>query len=90
MSREITRRETLLDCLEYETLKLLLVSKDHKGLTPAEGHEDEFDEYMEKCRILRDTIQALESEPVRQVLAEWQIRLMKGEKPNNDDLLTPE
>jgi hypothetical protein len=31
-------------------------------------------------------IQALESEPVRAALAEWQVRLMEGEKPTLEEL----
>ena len=89
MKKEITRRETLLDCLDYQRRFLMMASKDREGLVPIEGLEDEFDERETKCRILREMIQALESEPVRAALAEWQIRLMKGERPNTADLLRP-
>ena len=86
MSKEITRRSTLLDCLAYQERFLMMASKGRTGLIPIEGLEEEFDERRKKCEILREMIQALESEPVRAALAEWQIRLMKGEKPNMKDL----
>lgn len=89
MSKEITRRSTLLDCLAYQERFLMMASKGRTGLIPIEGLEEEFDERRKKCEILREMIQALESEPVRAALAEWQIRLMKGEKPNNDDIGRP-
>lgn len=66
-----------------------MASKNKMGFEALEGLEDEFDERQKKCQILRDLIQAYESEPVRKALAEWQIRLMKGEKPNNEDLRAP-
>lgn len=89
MSKEITRRSTLLDCLDYQTRWLKMSSKGRKGREPIDGLEDEFYEREAKCRILRELIQALESDPVREVLADWQVRLMKGEKPNTKDLEAP-
>lgn len=86
MSREVTRRETLLDCLAYQRKRKLMASKRQMGFEALEGLEEEFDTRGAKCRILQDMIQALESEPVRAALAEWQIRLMKGEKTNTEDL----
>lgn len=89
MSREITRRSTLLDCLAYQERWKNMASKDREGRVPVEGLEDEFYEREAKCRILREMIQALESEPVRAAMAEWQIRLMEGEKPNMKDMRAP-
>lgn len=85
MSREITRRETLLDCLKYQERWMRMASKNRMGFEALEGLEDEFEERQQKCRILRDMIQALESGPVRAALAEWKIRLTKDKKPNNDN-----
>ena len=85
MRREVTKRETLLDCLRYQERWMKTSSKGLKGIEPLEGLEDEFYERQEKCRILRELIQAMESEPVRAAIAEWQIRLMKGEKPSMKD-----
>jgi hypothetical protein len=56
---------------------------------PKEGMAEQFDEYEQKCAVLRELIQAYESEPVRAALADWQVRLMKGEKPNTKDLEAP-
>ena len=89
MSKEITRRSTLLDCLDYQTRWLKMSSKGRQGREPIDGLEDEFYEREAKCRILRELIHACESEPVRAAMAEWQIRLMKGEKPNTKDLEEP-
>ena len=55
-------------------------------MLPKEGMEEQFYELEKKCGILRELIQAYESEPVRAALAEWQSRLMKGEKPDMKDL----
>ena len=89
MSREITRRETLLDCLEMMRMRLKVVSVDRKGRIPIDGEEDLFFERQKKCCIIQNLIQANESEPVRSALAEWKTRLTKGEKKNNDDMRTP-
>lgn len=87
MSKEVTRRETLLDCLEIMKMRRNVVSVGRRGLTPIEGYEDLFMERQQKCRIIMDLIQANESEPVRSALANWQIMLMKGDKPGTDDLM---
>jgi len=36
-----------------------------------------FEEYDMKCRILREMLQALESEPVRAAMANWQQMVME-------------
>ena len=87
--REISKRETLLECLEHMRVLKRVVSVDRKGIIPLEGYEDLYFERERKCVIIQELIQALESEPVRAALAEWQIRLMRGERPNTADLLRP-
>ena len=62
-----------------------MASKNRRGFEALEGLEEEFEERREKCRILRDMIQALESGPVRAALAEWKTRLTKDKKRDNDD-----
>jgi hypothetical protein len=84
--REITKRETLLDCLEHMRVLKRVVSVDRKGIIPLEGFEDLYFERERKCCIIQELIQALESEPVRAALAEWQVRLMEGEKPTLEEL----
>ena len=90
MSKEITRRSVLLECLKIMRLNLGICSKNYEGRQPKEGMEEKFDEYEQKCAMLRDMIQAYEREPVRAAIAEWQIRLMNGEKPGMEDLRRPE
>ena len=84
---ELTRRNVLLECLGYMRSRTNLVSVNRQGRIPLKGFEDEFFQRQEKCRILQDLIQAYESEPVRAALANWQIMLMKGEKPTTNDLV---
>lgn len=57
------------------------VSKNGMKLEPLRGFEDEFDAQMKRCRILREIIQALESEPVRRSMAEWQKEIVAGKQP---------
>ena len=40
------------------------------------GMEKEFHEQEQVCRVLREMIQALENEMVRQVIADWQKDVM--------------
>lgn len=89
MNKEITRRSVLLECLDIMRQSLKICSVNYEARMPKEGMEEQFDELEKKCEILRDLIQAYESEPVRAALAEWQIRLMKGEKPTTKDLEEP-
>ena len=69
---EVTKRETLLECLDL--MKKFRACFSHKGMgmIPTPRYAALFKEYDEKCRILREMIQALESEPVRKALANWQ------------------
>ena len=86
MDRVITRRETLLECLEMMRMRFRVVSVDRKGIIPIEGEEDLFFERQRKCRIIQELIQANESEPVRKAIAEWQTMLMEGKKADTKDL----
>ena len=72
-----TKRKTLERCLDYLTRLKLMDSKDHLGLEPIdEEAEESFMELDQDCRNVRELIQALESEPVRQVIANWQVMIM--------------
>ena len=75
---EITRRSVLLDALAREEAGMAACSRDGKKLEPMTGLEETFKEQAEKCRLLREMIQALESEPVRQSIANWQKDIMAG------------
>jgi len=77
MKSEITKKSVLLECLEYERGIKRLCSVDHKGRLPAKGEEDLFYDQQKKCKILEEMIQALDSEPVRKALADWQTELME-------------
>lgn len=89
MSQEITRRSVLLECLDIMRQNLRICSKEYNMRIAKEGMEEQFDAFEKKCEILRDLIRAYESEPVRAALADWQIRLMKGEEPDTKDLEAP-
>ncbi len=92
-SREITRREVLLECLEIIRQEWRIASKSYNCLEPKEGMEDAFDDCMVKATVLQQLIQAMETEPVRAAialfleekpeagLARWQKDLMAGKTP---------
>lgn len=69
---EITKKSVLLECLEYERGLTRLCSVDHEGRIPLHGSEDLFYDQQKKCKIIEELIQALDSEPVRRTLADWQ------------------
>ena len=77
MGMEVTKRETLLECLDL--MKKFRACFSHKGMgmMPTPRYAALFKEYDEKCRILREMLQALESEPVRKALANWQQMVME-------------
>ena len=74
--KEITPRNVLLECLEYERGIWKRIGKKY-GLLPTEGLDAEWEAQRRKCEILQDLIQALESEPVRRSIANWQKELMQ-------------
>ena len=75
---EITRRSVLLDALEREEAVMASCSMNGMKLVPIRGYEEMFRGQREKCRLLREMIQALESEPVRREIANWQRDIMEG------------
>jgi len=82
--KEITRRNVLLECLDWQREKLAEASRDSFMLDAWPGMEEIFAERREKCRILQEMIQALESEPVRRSMAEWQQEIMKQGGPGEN------
>lgn len=78
MAREITKRETLLECLELMKKFRNAFSKDQYGMMAIERYTALYEEYDAKCWILREMIQALESEPVRRAMADWQKMVMEN------------
>jgi len=77
---EITRRSVLIEALENQEAQLSRCSVEGKKLIPLPGMKDIFRAQLEKCRILREMIHALESEPVRRVMADWQKDMMNGQQ----------
>ena len=68
---QITRKSVLLDCLLIMENQLAEISADKLRLMPKEGKETEFEMQQKKIDILRDLIQAYDSELVRQALYNW-------------------
>lgn len=77
---EVTRRSVLLEALENQEAQLSRCSVNGLKLIPLPGMKEIFREQFEKCRILREMIQALESEPVRDAIAGWQREIMDGKQ----------
>ena len=69
--KEITKRNTMLEALEYFRGLKKLASKDHKGLEPAEEEEDVFNDMSAHCRNMEELLHAYESELVREAIANW-------------------
>ena len=78
----MTRREVLIECLELEREMWRISSKKYDTLEPMAGMEAAWEDYREKCRIIQEMIQALESETVRNALANWQMDIMAGKEPD--------
>ena len=83
---EINRKSVLLECLSIMREELAVCSKNYNGLEPKKGMEEAWEQGRRKVQILQELIQAYDSEPVRAALAEWQVRLMEGEKPTLEEL----
>ena len=75
---EVTRRSVLAEALEIQEAQLSRCSVNGSKLVPLPGMKEIFREQLEKCRVLREMIQALESEPVRNAIAGWQREIMEG------------
>ena len=73
---EVTRISTLKNCLEYQRGMLNMCSVNYDGRMPMKGMENEFNEKRKMCEILQDMIQACQTEPVRDALANWQLDIM--------------
>ena len=72
----ITKRNVLLECLDLMKKLRNSFSTDGWGTAPIPRYIALYQEYDEKCEILREMIQALESEPVRRAMADWQKMVM--------------
>ena len=75
---EITRRSVLLDALAREESVMAACSVDGKRLEPMPGLTEMFNAQGERCRLLREMIQAMETDGVRREMAKWQRDVMEG------------
>lgn len=74
---EVTRKNVLLKCLHIMREEFRMTSKRYNGLEPAEGLEEIWQAQRQEIAVLEDMIQALDSEPVRAALANWQKEVMQ-------------
>lgn len=90
MIREIepTRRGILKEYLEIEEAALRVESKNMSKLEPKEGRERQWDYRRKRCGLLRDMIQALESEPVRKAMSDWQRMIMEEDEKGKRHRMT--
>ena len=82
---EVTKKATLLECLDI--MRRLRNSFSHKGwgMVPIDRYHEFFEEYSRKCEIIEEMIHALDSEPVRRALANWQKELMEDERRHQEE-----
>lgn len=85
---EPTRRGLLKEYLEVEEGLLRAYSKNPSKLEPKEGKDRHWEWHKKRCELLRDMIQALESEPVREALADWQTRIMEEDRAGKAHQMT--
>jgi len=78
MDGNITLKSVLIECLGIIKEEQRLSSKDYNGLVPKEGMEESWDQARRKVQVLKDAIPALESEPVRVAMANWQKDVMQN------------
>jgi len=74
---EINLKTVLTECLQDRRHVLNICSKDYKGLEPARGMEEVWQRERKKVDILEDAVHAVQSEPVRQAMADWQKEVME-------------
>ena len=79
---EVTKKQTLLECLEIMRKFRNCFSHKGWGMAPIDRYQALFAEYDKKCKILEDMIHALDSETVRMALANWQKEIMEGFRIN--------
>ena len=75
--QEITLKRMLEDYLIHEVDVMMMCSKGEAGIEPLPEFEEEFDEQQEKCRILREMIQAVQNENVKQAIQDWKNGTMR-------------
>lgn len=79
MSGERTKRKTLERCLVYLNGLLKMDSKNGLGFEPAdENCVETFEILKQDCENVRELIRAMESEPVRKTIANWEILMAQN------------
>ena len=79
----------LEDYLMHEVDILMMCTKGQSGIEPLPEFEEEYDEQQEKCRILRDLIQAIQNENVKKAIQEWRsTTLVKWQRDVLDGQMT--
>ena len=73
---EINRKSVLMECLSIMREELRICSANYNGLVPKKGMEEAWAQCRRKVGILEDLIHAMDSEPVRAVIAHWQMEVM--------------
>ena len=76
------------EILEQEQRAWRICSKRYDTLEPAKGMESKWDVQRERCEVLREIIQAYESEPVRKAIAGWQEIIMAEDRRGEHHELT--
>lgn len=79
---QVTKRQALLEALSIFENQIRGMSKNGRMLEPLKGYEERFRDAQEKAERIREIIHALESEPVRRSMANWQIEIMEGKRPD--------
>ena len=82
------RKSVMVECLKIMREKRNLCSEKYDGLMPKKGMEQQFFDQKKKCEILEDLIHALDSEPVRKALADWQKEIMKEDAAGKPHKMT--
>ena len=78
--RTVSRRETLLECLDLMRKIRNGFSQKGYGITPIMRYIELYDEYDQKCEIIREIIRSMESENVQRALADWRKEIMEAQK----------
>ena len=84
----VTRRGILKEYLEIEIAALKTVSKNQTMLEPKQGKEAQWEWRRKRCGLLRDMIQALETEPVRKAMSDWQKIIMDEDREGKAHRMT--
>ena len=67
----------LLECLSIMREELQICSAKYNGLEPKKGMEEAWRQARTKVEILQEMCQAMDSEPVRSAIADWQQEVME-------------